>query len=199
VKRIGIYSGTFDPVHNGHVALAKEAVSQCDLDKVFFLIEPRPRRKQGVKAYEHRAEMVRLAIAGESRLASILLGQSRFTPHETLPLLKARFKGAQLCMLMGDDMLTHLGDWPHVEELTGAVQLIIGARDSDAEAVHQRMKTLKEVAGLNFNYTTFSAPESILSSSKIRRAVKAGHQPDGINSRVWEYIKAEGLYASVAE
>ncbi|MBI1857228.1 adenylyltransferase/cytidyltransferase family protein [Candidatus Saccharibacteria bacterium] len=114
-SRIGIYSGTFDPVHDGHIAFANAALKQCNLDKIFFLVEPRPRRKQGVKAFEHRTEMVRLAIKNEHSLGSIVLNQQRFTPADTLPLLTERFKGADLYMLIGDDMLDHLAGWPHVE------------------------------------------------------------------------------------
>ncbi|MBI3337871.1 adenylyltransferase/cytidyltransferase family protein [Candidatus Saccharibacteria bacterium] len=120
-SRIGIYSGTFDPVHDGHIAFANAALKQCNLDKIFFLVEPRPRRKQGVKAFEHRTEMVRLAIKNEHSLGSIVLNQQRFTPADTLPLLTERFKGADLYMLIGDDMLDHLAGWPHVECLLQSV------------------------------------------------------------------------------
>ncbi|MCA9332160.1 adenylyltransferase/cytidyltransferase family protein, partial [Candidatus Saccharibacteria bacterium] len=52
MKKVGIYAGSFDPIHKGHIALAEQAIQQCGQDKVFFMVEPRPRRKQGVKALE---------------------------------------------------------------------------------------------------------------------------------------------------
>src|SRR5688572_27140829 len=105
--KIGIYSGTFDPIHLGHVAFAKEALKQCGLEKVYFLVEPRPRRKQGVKALEHRQAMVELAIAKEPALGSIILDHARFSVRQTLPVLQARFEGSEIVFLMGDDMLAH--------------------------------------------------------------------------------------------
>src|SRR5687768_15392849 len=98
LKKVGIYAGTFDPVHEGHLAFAREAAAQYGLDKVFFLVEPNPRRKQGVKALEHRNEMVQLAIRSEKLFASILLEQHRFTVTETMPVLRSRFKNSELYM-----------------------------------------------------------------------------------------------------
>ena len=66
--RVGIYPGAFDPVHKGHIAFALAAITAHQLDKVFFLPEPSPRHKQGVKALDHRVEMVRLATANDPRI-----------------------------------------------------------------------------------------------------------------------------------
>src|SRR5258708_1287895 len=92
VKKIPIFAGTFDPVHEGHLAFAQAALEE-GLEKVMFLVEPRPRRKQGVRALEHRTAMVQLAIADEPQLSTIVLEQARFSVNETLPVLRARFSG----------------------------------------------------------------------------------------------------------
>lgn len=195
-KRVGIFSGTFDPVHQGHVAFAQQALRSCQLDKVFFLVEPRPRRKQGVRAFEHRQHMVQLAIHHEKSLGSIVLEQDRFTAHKTLPLLHARFKGSELYMLMGDDMLQHLGEWPHVDELLSDVEFIIGVRRQNEENVLKKFQTLEETRGLKLGYKIFQAPESSYASQKIRLALKKGHEPEGLSKQVRSYISEHGLYAS---
>lgn len=196
-SRIGIYSGTFDPVHDGHIAFAKAALGESKLDKIFFLVEPRPRRKQGVKAFEHRTEMVRLAIKNEHSLGSIVLNQQRFTPADTLPLLTERFRGAELHMIMGDDMLDHLASWPHVEFLLKAVNFIISVRQSDEKKIHKIVKNLEKTRGLKFNYQIIANSFPEVSSSKIKQALRSGKEPEGLSRSVLNYIKKNGLYTSL--
>ena len=62
VKRIGIFAGTFDPVHKGHISFALQAIEAAGLDEVVFLPEPRPRHKQSVTDQSHRIAMINLAI-----------------------------------------------------------------------------------------------------------------------------------------
>lgn len=194
MRRVGIFSGTFDPVHSGHLAFARRALKAHDLDKVFFMVEPRPRRKQGVKAFEHRQAMVDLAIQGEPSFGSIVLEQVRFSADKTLPILKSRFKGAELYMLMGDDMLHHLGDWPHVDELLRDVAFIIGRRQDDPAEIKARIKNLEQTRGLKLRYKIFRAANSMDTSSQIRLAYKHGHTPAGLDPKVRNYINQNHLY-----
>lgn len=194
MKRIGIYSGTFDPVHAGHLVFAHEALRQCGLDKVFFLVEPRPRRKQGVKALEHRVEMVKLAISNEPKFGSIALQQQRFTAVDTLPVLRERFKGAELFMLMGDDALAHFADWPHVEDLVAHIHFAIGLRHHDKYETERKIYIIQRTRGFAMNHTLFQAPEANFSSSKIRQAIKKGQSPKGVPEEVLNYARREGLY-----
>lgn len=196
MKRIGIYSGTFDPVHEGHMAFAGEALTQCGLDKIFFLVEPRPRRKQGVKAFEHRVEMVRLAIEHEPHFGVIIADEKRFTVLETLPKLQQRFAGAELYMLMGDDMLDHFDSWPHVELLMQEINFAIGLRAYDRSTVRQRLGVIQEVRATSMHYKLFQATQPQFSSSKIRQMIKGNHTPAGLAPAVLAYIKANSLYAS---
>ena len=193
--RVGIFSGTFDPIHDGHIAFARQALKEYGLDKIFFMVEPRPRRKQGVKASEHRQRMVELAIKREPAFGSIILEQDRFTAHQTLPVLNARFKGAELCMLMGDDMLRHLADWPHVDELLKGVSFIIGLRKDSPKAVESRLRALERARDLTLRYKVFQAEHSEYASSRIRMAYKYGRPPEGLDPAVQKYIETQGLYA----
>jgi nicotinate-nucleotide adenylyltransferase len=195
MKRVGIYSGTFDPVHEGHVAFAREAIRQCGLDKVFFLVEPRPRRKQGVKALEHRAEMVHLAIKNEPKFGSIVLEQQRFTPVDTLPVLQERFKGTELYMLMGDDWLAHFVGWPHVEQLMSQIRFAVGLRNQTEKEVIKRLDLIQKIRGQTMNYKLFQVSSPEFSSSRIRQAIKKGKEPIGLMAEVQVYIRKQGLYS----
>lgn len=199
MKRVGIFAGSFDPIHEGHIAFAKQATSECKLDKVFFLVEPRPRRKQGVKALEHRAKMVQLAVRKEPRMGSIMLEQTRFTTTETLPILKARFKGADLFLLFGDDVLKHLADWPHVDELLGGVSFIIGVRKSPITKIRTTIRTIEKTRGIKINYTVFKSTTPDVSSTQIRLSLKCGNQPTGLPGSVEAYIKTHHLYAPLID
>lgn len=196
MKKVGIYFGTFDPIHEGHLALAAAAAKECGLEKVFFLIEPRPRRKQGVKALEHRSTMVRLAIKHEPRFGSILLEQQRFTPLDTLPLLMERFKGAELHLIMGDDTLSHFGDWPHVEELIRQVRFIIGLRQYSKHEIEHRLDMVQRTRALAMNYQILTADLPAYSSSSIRTSIRRGRKPRGLPLVVYAYVQQVGLYVS---
>lgn len=197
MKRVGIFSGTFDPVHVGHLHFARVALVRSQLDKIFFLVEPAPRRKQGVKAFIHRLNMVQLATADEPKFGVIVLEQAQFTPHETLPILVSRFEGAGLYMLMGDDMLAHLGSWPHVDELIKSVHFIIGVRGSEAKA-QSRLQTLEKTRGLSFDYEFLTHHTLNASSSNIRSALRNGEKPETITSEVLDYIEEHHLYNSAS-
>lgn len=196
-QKIGILSGTFDPVHEGHVAFALEAITKGGLDRVFFMVERRPRRKQGVKAFEHRQAMVQLAIQDEPMLGSIITDQEQFTAENTLPVLKSRFGSAQLHLLMGDDMLSHLADWPHIDELLKSACILVGVRDDTAKAA-ERIASIEKTRGLQFKYKLFESPKSATSSSRVRRQLRAQKVPADMKPEVLDYIEQEGLYASDA-
>lgn len=195
---MGFYSGTFDPIHEGHIKFARQAVIKGGLDKVFFMVEPKPRRKQGVKAYEHRAAMVALTIKDIPAFGSIVLDQNRFSIQETLPLLSKRFKGSAMYFLMGDDFLSHLTSWPHLDQMLTRVQLILGLRRHKISEINAYFKTLAHTKGLHATYQVVPLKNVSFSSSHIRAQLKAGLRPDGLPDNVLDYIVEHGLYASSA-
>ncbi len=194
--KIGIYSGTFDPVHLGHVAFAKEALEHCELEKVYFLVEPRPRRKQGVKALEHRQAMAQLAIGNEPKLGSIILDHARFSVQQTLPVLQARFKGSQIAFLMGDDTLAHFTDaeWPGLDEFVKSTHLIIGLRERSKSEVAEQIRLIEKTRGIHINYQTFKTDQALHNSAKVRRELRRGKRADGLDDKVYKYITDHKLY-----
>lgn len=195
MANIGIFSGAFDPIHKGHLQFARDAQARLDIDKIFFLPESRPRRKQGVKAFEHRLEMVKLAIRNDDKFGLIVLEQERFTPHETLSILQARFHGAKLHILIGDDMLRNLGSWPHVEELIKATKFIIGSRGEPARALNL-INAIEYTRGINFDYQIFQSFWPAISSQKIKTELRKKHRSDKLPPAVQDYIIENKLYIS---
>lgn len=195
--RVGIFAGTFDPVHDGHLAFAQAALD-LGLEKVMFLVEPRPRRKQGVRALEHRVAMVQLAIANEPRFSTVVLEQARFTPHETIPVLQRRFAGYKLALLFGDDvvsyMVDHIATWPHIEELASSASLVIAARHEIQADLKHKLKILKTSHSLPFRFSFVEPEQQNTSSSRIRLSIKRSQQPVGLPDSVQKYIAENGLY-----
>lgn len=197
MSKVGIFAGTFDPIHDGHLAFAHAALD-LGLEKVFFLVEPRPWRKQGVRALEHRRAMVGLAIADEPRFGTILLERARLTPHETLPILQRRFKGYELALLFGDDvikyMVDHIAAWPHIEELANSASLVIAARLDTQAHLAEKLEILKRNHGLPFRYNFVEPKHTTTSSSNIRLDIKRGQTPKHLPRAVAGYIAENGLY-----
>jgi nicotinate (nicotinamide) nucleotide adenylyltransferase len=142
--------------------------------------------------------MVQLAIKDQKRFGDIILEERRYTVADTLPQLKARFKGAELYMLIGDDLLARLSDWPNVEDLLLNMHFIIGIRKSSRQEVLRRLKVLQNTRGFAVQFELLDSPLPGYSSSNIRRALKSGHTPKGLIGPVEDYIEANGLYAAVS-
>lgn len=199
-KKIGIYAGTFDPVHHGHVDFALSAL-ELGMAKVYLLPEPRPRRKQGVKSLGHRVAMAELATSKHTGLGVIRLNQHKFTPLQTLPVLKARFPGYDLSLLFGDDviahMLDHIGDWPRLDTLASCVEIVVVPRlRSEQSEIDQLFKVLSQTTGLKFNYRILKARVGDVSSSEVRREIAAAGKSSLVPEEVVEYITKHKLYAS---
>ena len=198
MHKVGIYAGAFDPIHMGHVAFAKQAIKEAGLDKVYLLVEPHPRHKQGVKAMEHRVAMVELAIANEPALGLIDLQQARFTIHETWPRLQARFKGAELTMLMGEDVFMRLSHWPRIETIATEVKFVVGLRQHDEAAFRAHLQTISKTKHLTLEYQLFTSDHPGYASRKIRASLRAGETPTCLHPDVLAYIQTKRLYADVS-
>lgn len=131
-RHIGIYSGTFDPIHAGHLAFAKESIKQCGLDEVVFLPEPQPREKNAVSPIADRIHMIRSAISDDSPLSVVQLTSEQFSTDVTLPELQSLFPDASFTLLVGSDVVrTFSYRWKNLEMLLDTVSLAIGMRTGD--------------------------------------------------------------------
>ena len=141
--RIGIFSGSFDPVHKGHIAFALEAADVAKLDKVYFAPEVKPRRKPGITHIAHRLAMLQLVVRSQPRLDVVELPGKYFLPQTTLAHLHQRFPKDKLVLLLGSDLFEHLVEhseqWPNVEALLGQVELVVSARAGQTDEALRAM------------------------------------------------------------
>jgi nicotinate-nucleotide adenylyltransferase len=137
--RIGIYGGTFNPVHHGHLILARQALEEFKLDRLIFV----PAAESPFKIQNHtapagdRLAMLRLAIAGEDRFSvdplEIERGGISYS-IDTVKMFRSRDPEAELFFLVGEDNADRLTEWHRFEELKKLVCFVVLSRSEDFES-----------------------------------------------------------------
>jgi len=193
--RIGIYAGTFDPVHTGHVSFALQALQAANLDKVYFLPERRPRGKQHVEHFGHRVAMLKRALEPHPQCHVMELVDTSFSVERTLPQLEAAFPDDQLVFLFGSDIAPSLGDRPHVERLMQGGELVIGLRhNDDRQAIHGIVEAWPAQSKA---VTIFESYAPNVSSGQVREALRKRQTADGLLKSVERYSNRNWLYVSL--
>src|SRR4051794_22475754 len=131
--RIGVFGGTFDPVHQGHLILAEQAREQGRLDEVWFVPAPRPPQKDGVAItrFDSRVEMLAIAAAGHAAFKIDELEKERAGPSftvETLAELRRRHPEHAYHLLIGGDSLADLPLWRDPGGIVSQAGLLVMAR-----------------------------------------------------------------------
>lgn len=188
--RIGIYSGTFDPVHNGHVAFALCALEAAKLDEVVMIPEKRPRGKEEVTDLEHRFELLVRAIEPYEGLSVRLLGAEQFCVGGTMPELRAMFGDAQLYLLLGSDVVKTFPErWNNLDDLFTQMKLVIGLRKGDTRRSMKKLLKGLDVT-VHPRYVFVDSPLAASSSTRVRH----GEVVRDIAPAVSSYIQQHKLY-----
>jgi nicotinate-nucleotide adenylyltransferase len=189
--RIGIYSGTFDPVHAGHIAFALQAASAAGLNRVYFVPERAPRGKRHVTHYAHRVAMIRRATRPYMQLEVLELEDKTFSVAHTLPRLRRDFPQSELVYLCGSDVIAHMAQWPHVAQFLQQVELCVGRRGNETQlSIEQVLETLP----LPLRVTFFDSHAPAVSSSQVRAALREKRGVRGLLASVKVYAAQEWLY-----
>jgi len=197
-ESIGIFGGTFDPPHLGHLILAAEGLNQLHLNRVLWVLTPQPPHKpdRPITPLPHRLEMLKRAIGSGPGFELSTLEIDRPGPHytlETLDLLQTRSPAARLVLLIGGDSLRDLPAWNRPDELITAVNAFGVMRRPGDEIDLQALE--KKLPGLGAKVRFVDAPQLEISSSSIRqRIASGGHYRYYLPSAVYDYIQQNGLY-----
>lgn len=194
-KRIGIYAGTFDPVHAGHVAFALQAIEAARLDEVIFLPERQPRFKHSSEHFGHRVAMLNRAALPHQQLAVLELTDRHFSVRRTLPQLRSLFAGAELVFLAGSDVLPHMSHWPDIEQLLSSCELVVGVRGDEPLAWAKDQIAMLPIQPRKYAVLRSHAPA--VSSGRIRDAIRQNTQAEGSLPSVHRYAAQNWLYVSV--
>lgn len=200
-ERIGIFGGTFDPPHLGHLILSCEIYSQLKLNRLLWVLTPDPPHKQErtITPLVHRQRMVELAIEDNPNFELSLVEAERPGPHysvETVQIIRERNPDTEIVYLMGGDSLRQLTTWHRPVDFVEACDEIgVMRRPEDAIDV---ASVDNAVAGLKSKLRFVDAPLLEIASREIRRRTREGlpcryYLP----SAVYAYIQEEGLYRQV--
>ena len=188
ILRFGILGGTFDPVHNAHLALARLALEQLALDKILWMPTGAPAyRRPAVASGEDRVAMIRLALAGEMRGSprhaiderELQPGASGYT-FDSVSALRHENPGASFVLLMGSDQYEKRATWHRWAELEKLCEIAVVARPGSR--IDAKVRTLP------------MAPSPV-SASEIRARVARGEDISAMVPRaVADYIREKELY-----
>jgi nicotinate-nucleotide adenylyltransferase len=198
MQTIGIFGGTFDPPHLGHLILAAEARAQLGLERLLWVLTPDPPHKQdqSIAPLQHRLEMVKLAIANDPQFEISSVEMTRPGPHyalDTVHILAEQNPEVNLAYLMGGDSLNDLPHWHRPADFVSACHLIgVMRRPGDTVELAALEKSLP---GLRSKVRFVEAPLLNIAAREIRKRIAEGRPfRYFLPERVYEYIDEHGLY-----
>ena len=206
---IGLLGGSFDPIHRGHLQLARDALKHLPLREVRFVPAAQPWQKGPLAAAEHRAQMVQLAIADEPRFAldmhEIERGGVTYT-IDTLHALRSQLPDRPLVLIMGSDQFARFDTWRGWKEIADTAHIAVaqraGARPSLSPALHARRDEAASLASkAGGSIVEFEMTPSDASATEVRRllieppsAERAQRLSAMVPQTVLDYIHRHHLY-----
>ena len=199
--RIGVFGGTFDPVHVGHLILAERCRESARLDQVLFVPSAVPPHKKThvLTPFAQRVEMLTLAISGHPPFRIDELENERSGPSytvDTLTQLQAQRPGDEFCFILGSDSLHDFPTWRQPARILELATLLVIVRsDWPAFAVDELRKAVKLPDDFRLRYEVVEAPLIDISSREIRQRIAASQSVRYMIPRAVEaYIEDKGLY-----
>lgn len=205
-QRIGVFGGSFDPIHNAHLAIARAALTEANLDRVLFVVAARPPHKKVAEAFspahglpvphatpEERYAMVAAALADQPRMIPSRLELEREGPSytvDTLRCLQAQFPRAEWFLILGMDSLADLPNWKDPQGILDRAHLLVAPRPGTWDIPRE----------LEGRYDVLAFHETGISSTEVRRRIAAGDRLDAcLPPAVERLIREKGIYAASPE
>lgn len=176
MRQLGVFCGTFNPVHLGHLLIAEFACDQFKLDKVLFIPNATPPHKQkDILDKESRYEMVLAAIADNEHFDASRIEMDREGPSftvDTLTELQKQYgEDTQLNLIIGQDNLSYISEWHDAPRLFTLCRILVASRAFDSQT---EKPTGELMAPLGANVDIIFFPDFPVSSSQIRSRLRAG-------------------------
>jgi nicotinate-nucleotide adenylyltransferase len=200
-SKIILFGGTFDPIHNGHLGVARHALQMLGGNRLIFVpARQSPHKKQPPTDGAHRLAMIWCAIEGEESLSVSDCELKRVGPSYTIETIRyfrqQTGPEAELYWLIGADQLEDLPKWYRVEELLAACHLCTMVRGGYGMPDTRRFEGVFSPECIErLRGDILLTPEIPISGTEIREQLKQGRiEPGVVPERVLEYIRRQGLY-----
>ena len=184
MRKLGLFCGTFNPIHSGHLLIAQCPQDQFNLDRVFFVVSPNPphRQDQGLLEAEARHKMAVAAVADnpkfEASRVELDRGGLSYT-IDTVEHFKSLYPGAKISLIIGGDNVKYLKDWHRAEELFKNCHFLVAPRlvsspkqESSSEVSMKTLVKKETVALKGSQMSVIDFPGIAISASYIRGRLK---------------------------
>lgn len=202
MKKIGIYGGTFSPIHKAHIAVANQAKNEFGLDEVWFLVNHVPPHKDFHEYCDvfSRLKMCEIALSGYEGLYAKdfeCYDLDKSYTRDTLKRLNERFPHYKFYFIMGGDSLFSFEKWVEPETISKYCFFLVALRDN-IEKTHEYVKKAKELSEkFHTEFSTLSCPYIPLSSTDVREWIREGNEKkvlEAISYDVYSFIKSHRLF-----
>ena len=195
-KKTGLFFGSFNPIHVGHLIIANHIVQHSDLNDIWFVISPQSpfKQKANLLADYHRYALVNYAVEDNPKLwASNIefdLPQPSYTAH-TLAFLEEKYPMKEFAIIMGQDNIIHLNKWKNYEYILNTYPIYVYPRPNISSENSENNDILKHQ---NIHFVK-DVPMMEISSSFIRKSIKNGKDVKYLlPHRAWEYVEEMNFY-----
>jgi nicotinate-nucleotide adenylyltransferase len=190
-QRIGLFGGSFDPIHRGHCDIARAALKEAHIERVIFVVAGRPPHKNdGTHAgAADRVAMVRAAIEGEPGMEVSTVELERKGPSYTVDTVghfAREFPESEIYVIIGLDSLVDFPLWRRPDKILAHARLLVVPRPGVAEASPEQLRG---------HYDMLPFTETWLSSTEVRERIERGEPLDDlVPAAVADYIREKGMY-----
>ncbi len=185
---IGVFFGSFNPIHLGHVAIAKRFLEEETIDEVWLSVSPHNplKVKQDLLETDIRVKMASLAVADYEGIKVVdfekKLPQPSYT-YEALLELERKYQQHRFVLLIGGDNCALFDKWRNSDKILKKFEVYAYPRDKSD--IPREMTAVMSI---------IDAPFLDFASTDIRQSIKLGHVPKGLDKQVWEYIREHNIY-----
>ncbi|MEI6055042.1 MAG: nicotinate (nicotinamide) nucleotide adenylyltransferase [Lentisphaerota bacterium] len=199
--RIGLFGGTFDPIHIGHLNLAKSLIDKNYLDRIIFIPAAKPPHKPGkpITEFSQRCKMVELAVKDISYFSVSNLEEKRLPlpsyTYDTVKEFKKIYPEDTLFLIIGEDSLLQIHTWHRIKELISCCEIITYPRPNENSSLEklEAFWSKEDAEKLFASLVNLKLYE--VSSTQIRESLKSGYNENKVlTSEVLDYIKENNLY-----